>query len=159
MRRSDREIKDFKKIMAIIEDCEVMRIGLSDGGLYPYIVPVNFGYETVDSQLYFYIHGAMAGRKYELMRKNGACSFEMDCGYELVIHHEEGEATMHYKSVMGRAELEFLEGEDKLHGLNAIMRRDARTREMNYGKGAMPRTAVVRLRVTEITGKQNPGEK
>jgi len=156
MRRKDREITDFNTICSIIDACEVMRIGLSDGDLYPYIVPVNFAYTVEGEQIYFYIHGAMAGRKYELMKKRGVCSFEMDCGHHLVLLHEEGDATMYYKSVMGRAELEFLEGEEKQKGLDIIMNRDERTRTFDYSRSAVPRTAVVRLKVTEYTGKSNP---
>ncbi len=31
MRRKDREVTDFKTITEIVDRCEVMRIGLSDG--------------------------------------------------------------------------------------------------------------------------------
>lgn len=156
MRRKDREVKDFNVIRQIIDECEVMRIGLSDGDMYPYIVPVNFAYTIEGGQIYFYIHGAMAGRKYELMKKNGVCSFEMDCGHELELVYAQRDATMRYKSVMGRAELEFLEGEEKQKGIDIIMNRDERTRNFDYNRAVVPRTAVVRLKVTEYTGKMNP---
>jgi len=42
MRRSDREVKDFEDIVAIMEKCDVCRIALNNNG-YPYIVPLNFG--------------------------------------------------------------------------------------------------------------------
>lgn len=156
MRRKDREIKDFAVIRQIIDKCEVLRIGLADDDLFPYIVPVNFAYTIDGGQICFYIHGAMAGRKYELMRRNGVCSFEMDCDHELVVKEEEREATMHYKSVMGRAKLEFLEGEEKKKGLDIIMARDESTRGMDYDLSPLPRTAVVKLTVTEYSGKANP---
>lgn len=59
MRRKDREVKDFEIIKQIIDECQIIRIGLQDGD-YPYIVPLNFGYEIDGEQIYFYIHGAMA---------------------------------------------------------------------------------------------------
>lgn len=78
MRRKDREVTDFNKIVSIIDKCEIIRIGLADGD-YPYVVPLNFHYEIKEgNHLNFYIHGAMAGRKYELMQKNKKCSFEKD---------------------------------------------------------------------------------
>lgn len=156
MRRKDREIRDFAVIRQIIDKCEVMRIGLADDDLFPYIVPVNFAYTVEGEEICFYIHGAMAGRKYELMKKNGVCSFEMDCDHELVLKEAEGDATMYYKSVMGRASIEFLEGEDKVRGLDIIMARDERTRDFAYDHSPVPRTAVAKLTVLEYSGKSNP---
>ena len=69
MRRKDRAVTDFQKIVQIIDECEILRLGLADGE-YPYIVPVNFGYTVEGEQICFYIHGAQAGRKYELLRSH-----------------------------------------------------------------------------------------
>lgn len=156
MRRKDREVKDFEMIRQIIDECDVIRIGLCDEDMYPYIVPLSFAYEIEGEQIYFYLHGAMAGRKYELMKKNGVCSFEMDCGHELELIYECKDATMRYKSVMGKADIEFLEGDDKQRGIDIIMNRDESTRDFEYNRAVVPRTAVAKLTVTEFTGKMNP---
>ena len=156
MRRKDREVTDFEIIKQIIDECEIIRIGLCDDDMYPYIVPMNFAYEVEGEQIYFYLHGAMAGRKYELMKKNGVCSFEMDCGHQLELIYSAKDATMRYKSVMGKANIEFLEGDDKIKGLDIIMNRDERTRDFEYNKAVVPRTAVIKLTVTEYAGKANP---
>lgn len=42
MRRSDREVKEFEDIVAIMGKCDVCRIALNNNG-YPYILPLNFG--------------------------------------------------------------------------------------------------------------------
>ena len=68
MRRKDREVTDFDKIVKIIDQCDILRLGIADGD-YPYIVPVNFAYTVEGEQICFYIHGATAGRKYELLKK------------------------------------------------------------------------------------------
>ena len=156
MRRKDREVKDFEIIKQIIDECEVIRIGLYDDDMYPYIVPMNFAYVIEDKQIYFYLHGAMAGRKYELMKRNGVCSFEMDCGHKLELIYSAKDATMRYKCVMGKATIEFLEGDDKQNAIDIIMNRDERTRNFEYNKAVVPRTAVMKLTVTEYTGKINP---
>ena len=155
MRRKDREVTDFEIIKQIIDECEVIRIGLSDGE-YPYIVPMNFGYEIDGKQIYIYLHGAQVGRKIDLMKKNGVCSFEMDCGHVLELIYEAKDATMRYKCVMGKADIEFLEGEEKQHGLDLLMARDEKTRDFDYNRAVIPRTAVIKLTVTEWTGKMNP---
>lgn len=156
MRRKDREVTDFSKIMQIIDACEIMRIGLADGD-FPYIVPVNFAYTLEGHQVSFYIHGAMAGRKYELLQKNPYCSFEMDIPLLLDLIEEEGDATMRYESVMGTAKAEFLDGDEKQRALDdIIMARSEKTRDFDYDRSAVPRTAVIRLTVLELTAKANP---
>lgn len=41
MRRSDREVKEFEDIVAIMKKCDLCRIALNNDG-YPYILPLNF---------------------------------------------------------------------------------------------------------------------
>ena len=143
-------------IKQIIADCDTLRIGLADGA-YPYILPMSFGYEIIGEQICFYLHGAKVGRKIDLMSKNGVCSFEMDCAQKAVMDHGLKEATMHYKSIMGKAEIVFLENDDdKLHGLNLLMEKYAVTKGQSYDKTPVPHTAVIRLTVTEYSCKMNP---
>ena len=67
MRRKDREVTELETVKEIIRQCDVLRLGLADGD-YPYIVPMNFGWEEKEGRLYFYLHGAAEGRKAELLR-------------------------------------------------------------------------------------------
>lgn len=156
MRRKDREVTDFEALIAIVDQCEIVRLGLADGE-YPYIVPVNFAYDVADGQLRLYIHGAMAGRKYALLRACPRCSFEMDVPLGLERIDEKRDVTMRYLSVMGRAEAEFLEGAEKERAMDEIiMARSPLSRGYDYNRAALPRTAVIRFNVTELTGKANP---
>ncbi|MGN1349363.1 MAG: pyridoxamine 5'-phosphate oxidase family protein [Anaerovoracaceae bacterium] len=158
MRRKDREISDFQEILKIVDACDVMRIGVNDG-LYPYVVPVNFGYELDGQQLYLYIHGAMEGQKYVLLNKQPYCAFEMDIPLGIECIPEKGDVTMRYQSVMGRAVVDFLEGEEKQRVLDEVlMGRYEETKAFAYNKDAVKRTAVIRLKVTQITGKANLSE-
>ena len=155
MRRKDREVTGFENIVEIIDACDIVRIGLADGD-FPYIVPVNFGYSIEGEKISLYFHGAMAGRKYELIKNNPLCSFEMDIPLKLECLPEEKDVTMRYKSVMGTGKLELLEGEEKEHAVDAyIMGRYPQTRDFAYNKGVLPNTAVYKLTVQEITAKAN----
>ncbi len=157
MRRKDREVTDFNTMISIIDECDIIRIGLANGD-FPYIVPLNFAY-TVDEnqQIRFYIHGAMAGRKYELMQKNLKCSFELDIPLEMDCIYEKKDVTMRYKSVMGTAQIRFLDGEEKQSAIdNIIMNRYEETRNFDYNKSAVRRTAVAELTVISWTAKINP---
>lgn len=120
MRRKDREVTDFEQIVGIIDKCQIVRLGLASGD-FPYIVPVNFAYTVEGTQIYLYIHGAMAGRKYELLSKNPNCSFEMDIPIQMDCIYEKKDVTMRYESVMGKAEAVFLEGEEKQRAMDEVI--------------------------------------
>lgn len=156
MRRKDREVTDFGEIIKIIDECEIVRLGLADGD-YPYIVPVNFAYEVSGKEVALYIHGAMAGRKYEMLQKNPVCSFEMDVPLEMDCVYEHKDVTMRYKCVMGKAKVEFLDGAEKQSAIDdIIMARHEETKYFDYNKNVVKRTAVAKLTVTEMTAKVNP---
>lgn len=155
MRRKEREVTDFGEIIKIIDECEIIRIGLADGD-YPYIVPVNFSYIVTNGKIEFYIHGAMAGRKYELMKKNGKCSFEMDIPLKIELNDKASTVTMRYKSVMGTADIEFLHAEQKQWAIdNSLMARHELTKNFDYNKKSLAVTSVAKLTITEITAKAN----
>ena len=156
MRRKDREVTDFSAIVGIIGACPIVRIGLADGD-FPYIVPVNFAYEVEGEQIYLYIHSAKAGRKFGLMQKNGKCSFEMDVFGGVIAMPEKKESTTIYHSVMGEAEIEFLEGDDAYRGAQKLMDRYDATRTAPFNEAAVPNTCFARLKVTQIAAKANKG--
>ena len=66
MYHAEREIRDKKIIKAILDMCDVINIGFFDDE-YPYVLPVNFGYEFEDN-LVFYMHHAVEGYKNKLCR-------------------------------------------------------------------------------------------
>lgn len=155
MRRKDREVTDISDIISIIDSCEILRIGLADGD-FPYIVPVNFAYTVKDGRISFYIHGAIAGRKYELLNKNGRCSFELDVplGMECLLEH--GDITERYYSVMGTADVTLLPDDEKKAVMDdIILARDERTRNFPYDAAKLKVTMIARLDVTSISGKAN----
>lgn len=156
MRRKDREVNGFEDIMRIVDECEIVRIGLADGD-YPYIVPVNFAYSIEGERLVLYIHGAQAGRKFELLSKKRVCSFEMDVPLMMECIAEKGDVTMRYRSVMGKADVEFLDGEERQRAIDeVIMARHEETKSFEYDRSAVAHTAVAKLTVTELSGKANP---
>ncbi len=69
MRRKDRQVTDRALISGMLDMTEVLHIAIKDEP-YPYIVPVNFGYEWTNDKLIFYFHCAKEGKKLDLMRKD-----------------------------------------------------------------------------------------
>ena len=121
MGRKDREITDFNEIMKIIDKCDTCRLALIDEE-YPYIVPLNFGVDVVDGQLYFYFHSANQGKKLDLIRKHPKATFEMDCEHRIILYKERMSCTMGYASVIGHGTIEFVDDENKFNALKILMR-------------------------------------
>lgn len=151
MRKSDREVKDAAKAEALLLRAQYVQVAMLDGG-EPYVVPVNFGYES--GALYF--HGAVAGRKAGCLRAGARVAFSAVAQYRLITHAQACGYTAHYASVAGWGQAVVLEDEaEKRRALGIIMR--------HYGgpdgpweTAVLARTMVVRVDVRELTGKVNP---
>lgn len=151
MRRKDREVTEFGEQLDIIKKCGVCRLALNNGG-WPYILPLNFGFETEGGVLRLYFHGAAEGEKYAIMERDPRASFEMDCCHSLVYDAEKKHCTMEYESVIGRGIIEPVPDEEKYRALCIIMRQYHEDPEA-FDPAAMPRTRVFSLKVEGMTGK------
>lgn len=156
MRRKDREVADRAELLRIIEGCDVCRIALNDpeSGV-PYILPLNFGLEEKDGQLTFYFHGALEGKKYELMQKDPRAAFELDRGHTLILDEAQGNCTMTYESVIGRGRMALVPEEEKEAALQILMRQ-YRGEDFPYNRAVLPATRVFKLEVEGMTGKRRP---
>ena len=121
MRRKDREITDFNEIIEIVKKCDVCRLALKDDDL-PYIIPLNFGMNIENNQLVLYFHGALEGKKIELMKQDPRATFEMDCNHQFILYEERMSCTMGYESVIGHGTIEFIEADKKYEALKILMR-------------------------------------
>ncbi len=152
MRRNDREVKDFNEIIKIMEKCDICRVALFDEE-YPYVLPLNFGMQVVEDKITLYFHGALEGKKYDLMRKNNKVGFEMDCSYQFVVK-ENHSYTAAYESVMGNGILEFVAEEDKYEALCILMQHYMKE-GYEINRDVIPKTMLFKLTVNTVTGKAN----
>lgn len=154
MRRKDREITDFAEIVAIMRKCDVCRLAIHDEP-YPYIVPVNFGFEVEGKGIILYIHGAKQGAKHALLQKNNRVSFEMDCAHRLIqpTGEESCTASMAYESVIGQGELTLLGEEEKAHALRVILAHYQITAG-EFHPVHFANTAVYRMKCSACTAKR-----
>ena len=152
MRRKDREITNFNEMIEIIKKCDSCVLALNDEG-FPYLVPMNFGMDIEDGQLYLYFHCAKEGRKLELIQKDNRASFEMDCEHKLVLQEEEMECSMGYASVIGQGIIEFVAEEDKFDALKILMGQ-YRSRDFKFDTGMLGVTTVLKMKVLNMTGKR-----
>lgn len=155
MRRTDREVTDWHETLSVIEACDCCRLGLADGD-FPYIVPLNFGFEETAGKLSLYFHGALEGRKISLIAANGKASFELDRKHELVEGETACKYSYKYESVMGVGDIRLLETrEEKLLGLQKIMQHYSGKQAWDFDEGALARVHVIRLDVKELSCKRH----
>lgn len=152
MRRKDREIKDFDEIIKIIKACETCVIALNDDD-FPYIVPLNFGLDVKDNEVYLYFHCASEGKKIDLIKKDNRASFEMDCEHNFILYEEEMSCTMGYASVMGHGTIEFVPDEEKYDALKILMRQ-YHSEDFVFNTKMMKVTTVLKMKVNDFTGKR-----
>lgn len=152
MRRKDREIKDFDKLLQIMRQCDSCVLALNDDG-FPYIVPLNFGMDIEDGQLYLYFHCAMQGKKLDLIRKDNRATFEMDCDHNFILYDKRMSCTMGYSSVIGHGLIEFVEDEKKYEALKVLMRQ-YHPEDFLFNTDMIKVTTVLKMKVLDITGKR-----
>lgn len=72
----EREVVDVELINEMLKLFHHVNLGLNDEDGFPYVVPVNFGYEIKDDKLYVYTHFTKRGHKLDLMRKDSRVCLE-----------------------------------------------------------------------------------
>ncbi|KRK39057.1 pyridoxamine 5'-phosphate oxidase family protein [Loigolactobacillus bifermentans] len=156
MRRKDRAV-DFEKIQTIIAQGHVAHIGMFDD-VFPYVVPVNYGYEWQGEQLVLYIHGAMKGKKLSCLQANGHVCVEVDLGATLISAGEQAtDYSAAFQSVIGYGNAVILTDPAlKAHGLDLLMQHET-GRGLADFKALKPQqirgTSVVQITLKQLTGK------
>ncbi len=149
MRRSEREIKERVVIDAIIRQCLVCRLGLSDG-VEPYIVPLCFGYDG--EALYF--HSAPEGRKIDILRMNSRVCFEFDIPEGMREAEQGCRWGINYRSVIGFGTAEIInDQEDKKKALGIVLAQYS-DKEYIFPDDVVTKTAVIKVVIAHVTGKQ-----
>ena len=125
MRLAKREITDPEVLKEIVEECDTVRLGLTDAeGMF--IVPVNYGYEFTEengkAELQLYFHGAAEGRKADALKSQSPVAVEMDCRHGIITGDYTCAYSYSYRSIMGNGTVTLLETfEEKEKGLQRIM--------------------------------------
>ena len=151
MRRANREITEISELLALLDKCDTIRLGMVDEG-EAYIVPVSFGYEAADETVAVYFHGATAGRKFDLLKKRPRVCVEADVCNGFV-DNGSGGVTCDFESLIGWGNAELLGGEEAEKGLRLLMEHCGMG-SCVCGADAMPITAVFRIALDTLTGKR-----
>lgn len=153
MRRQDREIKDLNEILAIVKKCDVCNVAFVNGEV-PYVVPMNFGVNFNDGKFELFFHGANAGTKLELLKKNHYVAFSMDCSHKLILDEQACHCTMEYESVCGNGIMEIVKDDQKIAALSSLMEQYQGKANHQFNEAMVNSIAVMKLSVNEITGKR-----
>ncbi len=149
MRRAEREITDRAEMEEILLKAEVIHLGLYDGK-EAYVVPMNFGY--ADGAIY--VHGAIAGRKADILKTNPRVCFETYCDYELVRGPVACSFSAQFRSVIGYGVAAVVtDDKEREKGLTAIMMKLAKP-PFYYNPEALVKTNVIKIEISSMTGKK-----
>ncbi len=165
MRRQDKLITSEEEIESILKTAPVCHLALHDDP-YPYVIPLNFGYRRTrgvapgagrEELGTLFFHGASAGRKIELIRRNPHGGFSIDTDHKLITAAEANRFTMHYRSVVGAGRIAILtDPDEKREGLDAIMAHYSERTDWVYPDGMVAAVAVFALYIDELSGKKSP---
>ncbi len=153
MRRGDREVVGEDRIRQILDKGGVVRIAFNDGD-FPYIVPMNYGYDLSEGRLVLFTHGALEGRKVDLARRNPNVGFEIDCEVASLSGGDNPcRYSAHYSSIIGFGRLSVLEDPaDKIAGLKCLMKTQT-GRDFSFTEQMARPVSVFRLDCAGFTAK------
>lgn len=153
--RRERLVTDRDKILEILDKAKVMHLGMVDGD-EPYIVPMNYGYTFEDEKLTIWLHGALRGRKYDLIRKNSKVCFEMEC--DLVPF--EGDVAcrygISYSSLMGRGIAHIIEDVSEKQKALSILMKTQTDKHFEFNEKLASVVGIIRIDVIDYTAKHRP---
>ena len=163
MRRKDREVTELNDILKIVDKAQILHLGLFDD-VYPYIVPLHYGYDYDEKSgaIIFYMHGAQAGHKLDLIKQSPNVCVELECDIELVSGGEiPCKYGSTYASVIGCGKAEIVEdSQEKIQGLKLLMVNQT-GHDFNIDEIMASSVVVMKVTVNNFTAKSrstNPGK-
>lgn len=159
MRRQDRQVTDNEQIRHILDSAKIVHLGMVDGGR-PYIVPLNYGYTYEAGRLTLYMHGAMEGRKNDVLRADPHVFIEIETDTALL----EGtdipcDYSEFYACIMGDGEATIVtDPAEKAEGLKQLMKQQT-GREFAISEQMCKMVQVYKVVVEEVSAKCHPASK
>ena len=155
MRRNDREVTDEQQILDVMDRCDSVYLAMQDPYCFvPYMVALSYGMEKNTEGIFLYFHSAIEGKKVDLLKLHPEVRFFMHQGHGVVYDEEKQSCTMNYESVSGIGLVEEVQGEQKIHGLNLLMKHYYPTHTPSYRKQVAAITKVYRMRILSMSAKK-----
>ena len=157
MTKREREITDSNKIEEILNSCVYLHLGLVDDGK-PYVVPMNYGVakDEKDGHTIVYLHGALKGRKLDIIRKNPECCFTMERNVQAFDGNLPCQYGTAYECLMGTGKIYIVDDiEEKKKSLTALMLTQT-GKDFTFDDKMASIVSVMRIDVEEIAAKYRP---
>jgi len=154
MQRKEREVTEPERFEEILKNCDVCRLGMVDEGR-AYVVPMSFGFTQREGMFECYFHGAPAGKKIDLLKKNSTVCLEFDTNAAIVEGKTACSFTSTFQSVIAYGKPVFLEGQDKIYGLDVLMGQYSGRTDFTYPEKMLNSMTVYKIVIDEITGKEH----
>lgn len=155
MRRQERAVTDRSDLERILNRCRVCRVAVIAEDV-PYVVPMNFGWEWQEETLCLYVHGAGEGRLRTALRKCPTVCVEMDIEGAVKTGEKACNWSIHYESIIGQGAATFVSNrEEKQHGLILLMENLSGHRNWNFTSAQLDAVTVLKIRLTDVSGKHN----
>ena len=152
VRRKDREITDIRRIEEILSRAQAASVAF--GGVGPYVIPLNYGFECVNGRFTLYFHGAQEGEKIDRVKADPRAAFTAYAGNR-VYGMDSGDYTSSFDCVCGSGVIRILEGEEKVRGLRILMQHYVPGKEFSFSAAQLAATCVMALEVESISGKHH----
>ena len=124
MRRAEKAVTDLSQIRQILSRAAVCHIAFAVPGEAPYILPLNYGFLlTDDGELTLFFHGALQGRKIDLIRQHVPVGFCIDIAHGLEAAQTPCQYGYRFESVIGEGICTLVEDpQQKADALTHLMR-------------------------------------
>lgn len=147
-----KNIEEQKIIDDIIKSCKTCFLGVVDDKGYPYVVPMNFGYDGKK----LILHSGDEGGLLEAVKNNPYVCATFNGDNELIYQNEEVACSYRMKgnSVICRGTVTFEEDlEKKREYLNILMKQYVVDRQFNYSLPALKNVVVWVLNIEELSSR------
>lgn len=107
----EREVIKPELIAAILDEIQILNLGINDIDGVPYVVPVSYGYEMTDTQLIVYTHFMKRGKKVDLLRNDNRVALAFNIFNDFPDRRYKGHYH-DYRSVMAKGIMKIIEYKD-----------------------------------------------
>ena len=155
MTKRELQITDENQIRAILDTAKVLHLGMCVDN-EPYVVPMNYGYTLEEGKLVFYLHGALRGKKLDMIRANPRVFVELDCDREPFAGEKPCQYGLVYSSVMGRGTAVIVDDVEEKKKAMSILMKTQTGKDFEFNEKLVSIVAVIRIDVAEFTAKHRP---
>ena len=155
MTKRELQIHDQQEILRILDTGKVLHLGLAVDN-EPYVVPMNYGYCFEGEKLVLYLHSATRGKKLDMLQKNSAVFFEIDCDLTPFEGVKPCQYGVSYSSVMGRGTACIVEDVEEKKKAMSILMKTQTGKDFTFEDRLVSIVAVIRIDVDRYTAKHRP---